>query len=53
MGHPLAGGKQLLEDWRVVLGEAALDVQAGSMSTAADSTGMLLLQPAEIKRGHF
>jgi hypothetical protein len=34
-----ACGKQIQEDWKVVLGETALDIQCGNVSTGADGTG--------------
>lgn len=39
-------GKRIQEDWKVVLGESALDIKAGNVSTAADGTGIPVDPPA-------
>jgi hypothetical protein len=32
-------GKRIQEDWKVVLGELALDVRTGNLAAAADAAG--------------
>lgn len=38
-GAGMGSGKRIQEDWKVVLGESALDIRPGHVSSAVDGSG--------------